>query len=53
MKMDKHLRIRITEEQMNRLVQVLKKENKQKSTLLRELIDHYLDRSCREYKKDK
>ena len=47
MKKDKHLRIRITEEQLNRLVQVLNEEDKSKSTLLRELIDSYLDKSCR------
>lgn len=48
MKKDKHLRIRITEEQLTMLVQKLDKENKRKSTLLRELIDLYLNKTCRE-----
>lgn len=52
MKKDKHIRIRITEEQLNRLVQVLDEEDKSKSTLLRELIDRYLDKIYREPKKD-
>lgn len=50
MKKDKHLRIRVTEEQLNRLVLKLKEEDKRKSTLLRELIDLYLNKNCREDK---
>lgn len=52
MKKDKHLRVRITEEQLNRLVLKLDEEDKRKSTLLRELIDHYLIKNCREDKTD-
>lgn len=52
MKKDKHIRIRVSEETMNRMVQVLDKEDKQKSTFLRELIDNYLDTNSREINKD-
>ena len=44
MKKNKHLIVRITEEQLNRLIIKLKEDNKRKSTLLRELIDLYLKR---------
>jgi len=50
MKKDKHLRIRLEEEQLTRLIQKLDQENKRKSTLLRELIDLYLNNTCREDK---
>lgn len=53
MKKDKHLRIRIDEQQLTRLIQRLDKENKRKSTLLRELIDLYLNKSCRDEMNDK
>ena len=47
-KKDKFIRIRLTSEQLTRLIQRLDQENKQKSTLLRELIDLYLSKTCRE-----
>jgi hypothetical protein len=50
MKKDKHLIIRIDEVQLTRLIQRLDQENKRKSTLLRELIDLYLNKNCREDK---
>lgn len=53
MKKDKHLRIRINQEQLTRLIQRLDQENKRKSTLLRELIDIYLNKTCREDSNDK
>ena len=50
---NKILVVRITEQQLTRLIQRLDQENKRKSTLLRELIDIYLNKTCREDMNDK
>lgn len=53
MKKSSRITIRLNEEQLTRLIQKLDQENKRKSTLLRELIDLYLNKSCRDEMNDK
>ena len=47
MKRTKHLTLRITENQFERLKQTLKEEKKTKSGIMREFLDSYLIESCR------
>ena len=48
---DKQLRIRITEQQLNRLKMTLLIEEKTKSKLFREILENYLDKKDRIYRK--
>lgn len=43
----KHLNIRITEIQFKKLFEVIIEEKKNKSEVIRNSIDYYLDKSCR------
>lgn len=45
MKKNKHLRIRITEDQMKRLIDKIVVEESNKSKLIRDLINEYLDKN--------
>jgi predicted DNA-binding protein len=47
MKKEKHLRLRITEDQLKRLSKTLLKEKKTKSEIVREAIHRYLEENCR------
>lgn len=47
MKKEKHLRVRITEDQFNWLSRTLIKEKKTKSEIIREAIHRYLNENCR------
>lgn len=47
MKRTKHLTLRITENQFERLKQTLKEEKKTKSSIMRGFLDSYLIESCR------
>jgi hypothetical protein len=49
---DKQLRIRITEQQLDRLKMTLLIEEKTKSKLFRELLENYLDKKDRIYRKN-
>ncbi len=46
-KKEKHLRVRVTESQMNRLIRKIKLDNITISLVIRDLIDRYLNGSCR------
>ena len=47
MKKTKHLTIRITESQYERLKLCMEQEKGTKSKLLREVLEYYLDKYCR------
>ncbi len=47
MKKEKHLRIRITEDQLKKLTDVLVQKKTTKSNLIREAIHQYLLKNCR------
>jgi metal-responsive CopG/Arc/MetJ family transcriptional regulator len=47
MRKSKTIRVRITENQLKRLTNVLIEEELNKSELIREIIDKYVRRSCR------
>jgi hypothetical protein len=50
--MKKHLRIRITEEQFKKLADQIIREEISKSKLIRNMMDKYLDETCRTPRQD-
>lgn len=48
MNKNKHLRVRVTESQLKRLMSKIKKENISISEVIRDLIDNYLSGICRD-----
>ena len=53
MKMKKHIRIRITEEQYKKLTDQIIREEISKSKLIRNMMDRYLEETCRIQGKDR
>lgn len=47
MNKERHIRVRVTQTQMNRLVRKIKQDNITISVLIRDLIDCYLSGFCR------